>query len=107
MLQFIKIESCKDGLSHGREISVIEKYRKRLAAKEKEILYLRQHASSLDRQQHVVGLPTIYIITPTYTRMVQVRKVFVLLISYHSVIFIIPVDPIDRSHLNIYFETTF
>lgn len=68
------LESCKGGIGNsGSSDRVLHKYKKVLELKEKEIQYLRNHVSSLDTRRHVPGLPTIYIITPTYSRLVQVR----------------------------------
>ena len=52
---------------------MVQKYKAIIETKEKEIHYLRSQLSNMDLSHHVAGLPTIYIITPTYTRLVQVR----------------------------------
>lgn len=49
-----------------------DRMKRALDSKEREINYLRNQLNSLDKHHHVPGLPTIYIITPTYTRLVQV-----------------------------------
>ena len=52
---------------------MVQKYKAIIETKEKEIHYLRSQLNNMDLSHHVAGLPTIYIITPTYTRLVQVR----------------------------------
>ncbi|XP_067938550.1 galactosylgalactosylxylosylprotein 3-beta-glucuronosyltransferase 2-like [Watersipora subatra] len=84
LIMFVQLESCRGGINDHQPSSLVT-YRKALAAKEKEIKYLREHADSLNRRQHVVGLPTIYIITPTYTRPVQKAELTRLSTVFHSI----------------------
>lgn len=59
------VESCR-GLSDAGGVQ------RALKAKETEIHYLRDKLKKLDTRSHIPNLPTIYIITPTYARLVQV-----------------------------------
>lgn len=67
-----RIENCKDGIGGNKNSRAMNVLKRSLDAKEREITLLRRQLSNANLRHHVPGLPTLYIITPTYSRPVQV-----------------------------------